>query len=133
MNPTPRIAVSLLLGLFCLPVLASNPACQYKASEIETQIQHAREHGNTHRVRGLERALANVKAHCSDTDLLREKREQIRDQEEDIQEVLAELQEKRADGRQDKVQKLERKLAREREELMQLQDELQELESLSGA
>lgn len=132
MSPILRSVVSLSLGLFCLPVLANNPACQYKASEIETQIQHARAHGNTHRVRGLERALANVKAHCSDTDLLREKREQIRDQQEDIQEIVLELQEKRAQGRQDKVQKLERKLAREREELTQLQDELQELQSLSG-
>lgn len=123
--------LSAVLGLMALPAWADNPACQYKAAEIQNQIEYARQHGNEHRVRGLERALANVQAHCKDANLLRDKQEEIREQEEDIQERINEIAEKRSEGRQDKVQKLEKKLERDQAELAQLQDELKELQAFT--
>ncbi|GHC53667.1 hypothetical protein GCM10010096_27570 [Alcaligenes pakistanensis] len=123
--------LSAVLGVMALPAWADNPACQYKAAEIQNQIDYARQHGNEHRVRGLERALANVQAHCKDANLLRDKQEEIREQEEDIQERINEIAEKRSEGRQDKVQKLEKKLERDQAELAQLQDELKELQAFT--
>lgn len=123
--------LSAVLGVMALPAWADNPACQYKAAEIQNQIEYARQHGNEHRVRGLERALANVQAHCKDANLLRDKQEEIREQEEDIQERINEIAEKRSEGRQDKVQKLEKKLERDQAELAQLQDELKELQAFT--
>ena len=123
--------LSVVLGVMALPAWADNPACQYKAAEIQNQIDYARQHGNEHRVRGLERALANVQAHCKDANLLRDKQEEIREQEEDIQERINEIAEKRSEGRQDKVQKLEKKLERDQAELAQLQDELKELQAFT--
>lgn len=124
--------LSVTLSVLALPAWAANPACQYRAAEIQNQIEYARQHGNTHRERGLERALANVQMHCKDADLLRDKQEEIREQEEDIQERLEEIAEKRSEGRQDKVQKLEKKLDRDRANLEQLQDELKELQELGA-
>lgn len=123
--------LSAVLGVMALPAWADNPACQYKAAEIQNQIEYARQHGNEHRVRGLERALANVQAHCKDANLLRDKQEEIREQEEDIQERINEIAQKRSEGRQDKVQKLEKKLERDQAELAQLQDELKELQAFT--
>ena len=45
--------LSAVLGVMALPAWADNPACQYKAAEIQNQIDYARQHGNEHRVRGL--------------------------------------------------------------------------------
>lgn len=122
--------LSAVLSVMAFPALADNPACQYKADEIQNQIEYARKHGNVHRERGLERALANVQAHCKDTDLLSSKQDEIREQQEDIQERVDEIAEKRSEGRQDKVQKLEKKLERDRAKLEELQDELKELQAL---
>ncbi len=124
--------LSAVLSMMALPAWADNPACQYRAAEIQNQINYARQHGNVHRERGLERALANVQMHCRDADLLRDVQEDIREQEEDIQERLDEIAEKRAEGRQDKVEKLEKKLERDRAKLEQLQDELKELQALGA-
>lgn len=124
--------LSAVLSVMALPAWAENPACQYRAAEIQNQINYARQHDNVHRERGLERALANVQMHCRDADLLRDVQEDIREQEEDIQERLDEIAEKRAEGRQDKVEKLEKKLERDRAKLEQLQDELKELQALGA-
>ncbi|MGO3130692.1 MAG: DUF1090 domain-containing protein [Alcaligenes sp.] len=124
--------LSAALSMMTLPAWADNPACQYKAAEIQNQIEYARQHGNEHRVRGLERALTNVQTHCKDVNLLRDKQEEIREQEEDIQERINEIAEKRSEGRQDKVQKLEKKLERDQAELAQLQDELKELQAFTA-
>jgi len=124
--------LSAVLSVMALPAWADNPACQYRAAEIQNQIDYARQHGNEHRERGLQRALANVQMHCRDADLLRDVQEDIREQEEEIQDRLDEIAEKRSEGRQDKVQRLEKKLERDRAKLEQLQDELKELQALSA-
>ena len=109
--------LSAVLSVMALPAWADNPACQYRAAEIQNQIDYARQHGNEHRERGLQRALVNVQMHCRDADLLRDVQEDIREQEEEIQDRLDEIAEKRSEGRQDKVQKLEKKLERDRAKL----------------
>ncbi|WP_083953395.1 DUF1090 domain-containing protein [Thauera butanivorans] len=125
----PRHAIAVLLGGIAFSAHADNPACQQKATEIEQQIEYAKSHGNTHRLQGLERALANVKAHCTDQALIRDKKDEIREQEEEIREILEEIREKQSEGRYDKLVKLERKLERERAEKDVLERELQALEN----
>lgn len=119
-----RLAVLILMGCFVTPAIADNLACQRKASEIEQQIEHAREAGNRNRILGLEKALSQVKTHCTDAALIADKKKDIADQQEDIDET----QEKQAEGRYEKVKKLERKLQREREELDTLRRELRDIE-----
>lgn len=124
-----KLAVSVLMFGLVAPALAASPACERKEAEIKTQIQHATQNDNTHRVRGLEKALSQVQTHCSDAGLIKDKKEDIADQQEDIDKMLAKIQEKKSEGRYDKVEKLEDKLAREREDLKTLQQELKELEA----
>lgn len=38
--------------------------CSYKIYKLERELKYAKQYGNYNRVRGLENALANVKAHC---------------------------------------------------------------------
>lgn len=109
-----------------------NPACAQKAAQIQLQIDYAKQHGNTRQQQGLETALENVRLHCTDAKLIRDKQEEIAEQQEDLQDIQADIQEKRQEGKADKVAKLERKLAKETAELQKLQEELQALQSLRG-
>lgn len=38
--------------------------CGYKIQKLERELEYAKDYGNYNRVRGLERALNNVKANC---------------------------------------------------------------------
>lgn len=86
----------LAFGLIA-PALAANPACERKEVEIKRQIQYAKDANNTHRVRGLEKALSQVQTHCSDADLIKDKKKDVAEQKEDIDEVLAKIQEKQSE------------------------------------
>jgi hypothetical protein len=43
--------------------------CDAKRQSIESEIAYAQSHGNASRVRGLQTALAEVTAHCTDASL----------------------------------------------------------------
>lgn len=115
---------SLLAGLLMLapavPALAANPAatgCEAKRQDIEQQIRYARSNGNDHRIVGLEKALSEVNAHCTDSGLRAEREADAREKTRKVTEREQELAEARADGRADKIRKKERKLDEARAEL----------------
>ena len=67
-------AASALSGL--LPAYAYDHAecsaqrgCAAKICHLERELSYARAHNNSHRVAGLQRALAETKAHCTDSRL----------------------------------------------------------------
>ncbi|HCN72761.1 MAG TPA: DUF1090 domain-containing protein [Pusillimonas sp.] len=123
------LAGLVLMCGFSANVLAANPACERKAAQITQQIHEANANDNRARAQGLETALMNVLAKCTDAELIAEKKEDIADQQEDIDELLAEIKEKQSENKPDKVAKLEGKLKTEREELDVLRRELAEIES----
>ncbi|HBZ8092993.1 DUF1090 domain-containing protein [Klebsiella variicola] len=115
---------SLLAGLLMLapavPALAANPAatgCEAKRQDIEQQIRYALSNGNDHRIAGLEKALSEVNAHCTDSGLRAEREADVREKTRKVTEREQELAEARADGRADKIRKKERKLDEARAEL----------------
>lgn len=115
---------SLLAGLLMLapavPALTANPAatgCEAKRQYIEQQIRYARSNGNDHRIAGLEKALSEVNAHCTDSGLRAEREADVREKTRKVTEREQELAEARADGRADKIRKKERKLDEARAEL----------------
>lgn len=115
---------SLLAGLLMLapavPALTANPAatgCEAKRQDIEQQIRYARSNGNDHRIAGLEKALSEVNAHCTDSGLRAEREADVREKTREVTEREQELAEARADGRADKIRKKERKLDEARAEL----------------
>ncbi|HAB23887.1 MULTISPECIES: DUF1090 domain-containing protein [Pantoea] len=118
----------LLLGLalFSLSgsLMAAESLCQQKEQDIQHEIAMAKQHNNQRRVNGLERALTEVRANCSDNKLKASHQARIKAQREKVAERERELKEERQDGDdKEKIAKRERKLEEARQELKKLQAE----------
>jgi len=118
----------LLLGLalFSLSgsLMAAESLCQQKEQDIQHEIAMAQQHNNQRRVNGLERALTEVRANCSDEKLKAAHQERIKAQQEKVAERERELKEERQDGDdKEKIAKRERKMEEARQELKKLQAE----------
>ncbi|WP_158150482.1 DUF1090 domain-containing protein [Pantoea ananatis] len=119
---------TLLLGitLFSLSgsLMAAQSLCQQKELDIQREIEMAQKHNNQRRVNGLERALTEVRAGCTDKKLKASHLEKINAQKEKVAERERELKEERDEGHdKDKIAKRERKLEEARQELKKLQAE----------
>ena len=101
--------------------------CDRKFCEIEQQIEYAKQADNPRKVDGLNKALAQARANCSDADLKQELMDDIRETEDDIAEYEADLLEAEASGNTKKVKKYQDKLQDEKHTLETLQQELSEL------
>ncbi|ASN17638.1 hypothetical protein B7764_21605 [Pantoea ananatis] len=119
---------TLLLGitLFSLSgsLMAAQSLCQQKEQDIQREIEMAQKHNNQRRVNGLERALTEVRAGCTDKKLKASHLEKINAQKEKVAKRERELKEERDEGHdKDKIAKRERKLEEARQELKKLQAE----------
>lgn len=61
-----RIALLLALTSLSASAFAASP-CQEKEQSIQREISYAEKHHNQHRIDGLNRALQEVRANCSDS------------------------------------------------------------------
>jgi len=118
----------LLLGLALLSLsgslMAAESLCQQKEQDIQHEIAMAKQHNNQRRVNGLERALTEVRANCSDKELKASHQARIKAQREKVAERERELKEERQEGDdKEKIAKRERKLEEARQELKKLQAE----------
>lgn len=116
---------ALLLTSFASLAHASPNGCEIKKQKIETQIEYAKKHNNTHRVAGLQTALDNVNTYCTPESLYRESQENVAEKQKKVKEREAELLEEKQKGKTDKISKRERKLKEAQEELKEAQDELE--------
>lgn len=60
-------SIAILLGMIAalnISTAAPNQGCQRKLANLEKQLGYAKQYNNTNRIRGLERAIANVKTYC---------------------------------------------------------------------
>lgn len=102
--------------------------CKRKEQAILRQMEIAKQHGNQGRIRGLERALANVRTWCSDGGQLDKSKEKIEEKQEKVKEREKELAEAKAEGKgRDKIAKRERKLEEAKSELRQATSEREAL------
>jgi len=118
----------LLLGvaLFSLSgsLLAADSLCEQKERDIKHEIEMAQQHNNLRRVNGLERALTEVQADCSDKKLEAAHLERINAQKQKVAEREHELREERDEGHdREKIAKRQQKLDEARRELKKLQAE----------
>lgn len=116
-----RIALAVGLVALSAQALAASP-CQEKQQDIKREITYAEKHHNQSRIDGLNKALREVKANCSDSRLRAEHQKKIAEQKEEIAERQRDLAEAKAKGDADKISKREHKLS-------EAQDELKKLES----
>lgn len=103
---------------------SANKGCALKVQNIQTQIDYAKKYGNTHKVAGLERALANTKQYCNDSSLRKDLNSDIAKKQRKVNERLEELKEAQVKGDADKVAKKQKKLAKAQDELKKAQDDL---------
>jgi hypothetical protein len=94
---------------------ADNVDCATKIRAIDAQIDYARQHGNTGRIAGLQDALANTKANCSNAGLAARADRKLRDA--------------RHDGKAKKVLKAERNLADKQRKLREKTEDLRSAET----
>lgn len=115
-----RIAFTITLFALSTSSYAST-LCQEKERDIQREISYAEKHNNQHRINGLKKALSEVRANCSDSQLRASHQEKIAKQKEEIAERTEDLAEARQKGDADKIAKRERKLAEAQSELKELE------------
>ncbi|MBP2168391.1 vacuolar-type H+-ATPase subunit I/STV1 [Erwinia toletana] len=114
-----KLRYILCSALFSLSgfVQAAEPLCLQKEQAIQHEIDMARKHDNQRRITGLERALTEARAGCTDAKLKSEHQEKIKQHQQEITQREHDLKEARDKGDSDKITKREKKLAEAREEL----------------
>ena len=115
-------AVLVSSSAWAAPEPAAGGTCQAKREEISRNLDEAKAKGQKQRVRGLEHALSEVDAHCSDAKLQAEQQRRIQRQEEAVAARERDLKEAERDGNAKKVARRKSKLLEEQAKLQQLKD-----------
>ena len=115
-----RIALLLVLTSLSSSAFAISP-CQEKEQDIQREISYAEKHHNQNRIDGLNKALSEVKAHCSDSKLKADHQQKIAKQREEISERQRDLREAKQKGDAEKISKRQRKLDEAQQELKALE------------
>ena len=94
--------------------------CEAKRADIARDIEEAKAKNQKQRVRGLEKALRETQANCSDAKLQKDHAARIARQEKKVAERQRDLEAARTQGKADKIASREAKLAQEEAELQKL-------------
>lgn len=125
------IAMTTLCATLATGAMAAETAplkgCAAKEHTINNEITEARAHGNSRREAGLQTALAEVKAHCTDASLRKELENKVQSAQHEVSEREADLQQANSKGDTDKIDKRKSKLAESRQELQKAQRELDDM------
>jgi hypothetical protein len=105
-----KYAIATISLMLATGLVQAQESCAAKEAEISRQLEHAREHGNDRRVRGLETAQNEVQCACTDAGLQAERQEDIDEARDEVAEREADLQEALEDGSPEKIEKRQRKL-----------------------
>lgn len=124
-------ALSLLAAsAFAAEQAPALSGCAAKQQAITTQIEQAKAAGNSYKQTGLEKALSEVKANCTDAGLLKEQEKKVLDAKREVSTRQVDLDKAMKKGDPDKINKRKDKLAESREELKQAQEKLEDLQSV---
>ena len=122
---------ALLTVAYCMatPLLAAEEAtpltgCAAKRQAIITQIEQAKAHGDSAQQAGLEKALSEVTANCTDAALKKERENKVLDAKHDVSSRQADLDKAMKKGDADKINKRKDKLAESRKTLQDAVEEL---------
>ncbi|WP_347902450.1 DUF1090 domain-containing protein [Pseudomonas purpurea] len=123
------LALLTLCSVMAAPLMAAEPApeltgCAAKRQSISAQIEQAKAHGNAEQQAGLEKALSEVTAHCTDASLKKERENNVLDAKHEVSRRQTDLEKAMKKGDAEKINKRKDKLAESRKELQQALDEL---------
>lgn len=91
----------LLAEALLLPVLAlaQSGGCDAKRASIQQEIAYAQAHNNAPRVQGLQKALSEVNAHCTDASLRSDAEQKVAKAQDKLAERQKELQQAKDEGK----------------------------------
>ena len=123
------LALFTVCGLLASPLMAADTApqltgCAAKKQAITLQLEQARAHGNSNQVAGLEKALSEVQAHCTDAGLRKERENKVLEAKHEVSKRQADLDKAMKKGDPEKIDKRKNKLAESRKELQEALDQL---------
>lgn len=123
------LSLLALCGALATPVMADAAApalsgCAAKQQDIRQQIDQARTAGNQKRLAGLQKALDESTAHCTDASLHKERENKVLKARQEVAQRQADLDKAMKKGDADKINTRKDKLAQARKELQQATDEL---------
>lgn len=123
----PRATLLASIALSSPALAADAPAggCAAKRQALEQRIEAAKAHGNSSQQAGLEKALAEVTAHCTDAGLQKDREAEVAKHREEVSQREADLREAQAKGDPAKVAKRQAKLDEARAELRAAEQTLQ--------
>ncbi len=126
---SPR-ALLALIGLFATPLFAAEQppqaaGCVTKSQEISTRLEEAKADGNKEQQAGLEKALSEVNANCSEATLVKQHEQKVLDAKREVSRRQADLNKAMTKGDPEKINKRKDKLAESRKELQEAQTELE--------
>lgn len=123
------LALLTTVSLASMPLLAAEEVpeltgCAAKRQAISAQIEQAKAHGNSEQQAGLEKALSEVTANCTDAALRKERENKVLDAKHEVSRRQADLDKAMKKGDADKINKRKDKLAQSRKELQDAVEEL---------
>ena len=123
------LALFTVCGLLAAPLMAADTApeltgCAAKKQAITLQLEQARAHGNSNQVAGLEKALSEVEAHCTDAGLRKERENKVLEAKHEVSKRQADLDKAMKKGDPEKIDKRKNKLAESRKELQEALNQL---------
>lgn len=123
------LALFTVFGLLASPLMAADQTigltgCAAKKQAITTQLEYARANGNTNQIAGLEKALSEVTAHCTDASLKKERENKVLEAKHEVSKRQADLDKAMKKGDPEKIDKRKNKLAESRKELQEALDQL---------
>ena len=98
--------------------------CAAKKQDIETQLKYAQSHGNTHEIKGLEKALKENIAKCNDSSLKYEREQKVLEKQRKVSKLELELQKEKEKGDTRKIMKKQTKLQNAQQELKEAKSQL---------
>ncbi|QNR96961.1 DUF1090 domain-containing protein [Stenotrophomonas sp. 169] len=129
-----KITLTALLPLALLSAssaFAGTQTCAMKIDAIQRQMDEARQQGNVHQAAGLQTALTQTKAHCTDAGQaeraerkVRSAQEDVRRSQEDVRRAEQNLRDARARNDEGKISKHQEKLSEKQRRLREKQDDL---------
>lgn len=125
------LPLALIFSAMAQPALAAAPdesselkGCAAKEQRIQDQITRARQAGNSSQMEGLQIALGELQANCTDGSLKKERENKVLEAKREVSERQADLDKAMKKGDPEKIDKRKEKLAEARKELQEAVDEL---------
>lgn len=84
--------------------------CATKQQSIKQQLENAHQHNNKDQIAGLQKALSESQAHCSEANLQKDQQQKIAEKQVKVDERTKELKKAQAGGSPQKIAKQKKKL-----------------------